>query len=228
MPASLINMLLLRAGIHPNPGPTPGATVYYCCVCQKRLSEQFNSVQCSMCKQWCHLRKDKTKDCSKLGNIKKYKNNYTCPTCNNQPSPTQPTPTPAQKPTLPPVASGAPSPPPDSPPRGDHGGSQQPSPPTVASGASGPPPDTPLRGDIGGASKHNIKVLQFNCNGIRNKITEITKWLLDQNIMIAAFQETKLSTYPTRSATPRTACSTPRTPPGSPATVSNLPPPTSL
>ena len=148
MSAGLINMLLLRAGIHPNPGPTPGATVYFCCVCQKRLSEQFSSVQCSKCKQWCHLRKDKAKDCIKLGNIKKYKSNYICPTCNNQPSPTQPTPTPAQQqqqqqqqqqPTLPPVASGAPGPPPDSPPRGDHGGSQQPSPPIVASGAFGPP-----------------------------------------------------------------------------------------
>ena len=38
-----------------------------------------------------------------------------------------------------------------------------------------------------------IKILQFNCNGLRNKISEILIWMKDKNIKIAAFQETKLN-----------------------------------
>ena len=39
----------------------------------------------------------------------------------------------------------------------------------------------------------NIKILQFNCNGLRNKIIEIINWMKKKNIKIAAFQETKLN-----------------------------------
>ena len=35
--------------------------------------------------------------------------------------------------------------------------------------------------------------MQFNCNGIKNKQTELAKWLDDENILIAALQETKLT-----------------------------------
>ena len=38
-----------------------------------------------------------------------------------------------------------------------------------------------------------FKILQFNCNGLRNKITEIMLWMIEKDIKIAAFQETKLS-----------------------------------
>ena len=38
-----------------------------------------------------------------------------------------------------------------------------------------------------------FKLLQFNCNGLRNKIDEIIKWMIEKNIKIAAFQETKLN-----------------------------------
>lgn len=44
--------------------------------------------------------------------------------------------------------------------------------------------------------KHNIpsfKVLQFNCNGIIGKIDEILKFMNDNEIKLAAIQETKLN-----------------------------------
>ena len=164
MSAHLINMLLIRAGIHPNPGPIPGTAAFYCCVCQNLLSEKFNSVQCSKCKNWCHIRKDKTKDCSKLVNIRKYKPDFICPTCINNITTPQSPPTTPQQPT-------------------------QPSTP-VASGVQGPPTSTPAGGDGVTTRRHNIKILQFTCNGIRNKITEISKLISENNVMIAAFQET--------------------------------------
>ena len=39
----------------------------------------------------------------------------------------------------------------------------------------------------------DFKILQFNCNGLRNKVTEILNWMKKKEIKIAAFQETKLS-----------------------------------
>ena len=169
MSANLTKMLLQRAGIHPNPGPIPGAAAYFCCVCQNQLSERFTSVQCSKCKNWCHLRKDKSRDCSKLGNINKYKPDYICPTCK-----TQNTRQTTQDPPPPPT----PSPSPPSPP---------PAPPPTPS--STPPPTS----QPNPPKSFNIKILQLNCNGIRNKIAEISKWLIDNNVKIAAFQETKLT-----------------------------------
>lgn len=38
-----------------------------------------------------------------------------------------------------------------------------------------------------------IKILQFNCNGITNKIDEIVKFMEDNDILLAAIQETKLT-----------------------------------
>ena len=39
---------------------------------------------------------------------------------------------------------------------------------------------------------YNLKILQFNCNGISGKITEIISWMTQNDIKIAAIQETKL------------------------------------
>ena len=41
--------------------------------------------------------------------------------------------------------------------------------------------------------RDNFKLLQFNCNGLRNKIIEILNFLKDNNFKIAAFQESKLN-----------------------------------
>ena len=70
--------------IHPNLGQIPGAAAYFCCVCQNLMSERFTSAQYSECKFGRHLRKDKTRDWRRHGNINKFKPDYTCPTCNTQ------------------------------------------------------------------------------------------------------------------------------------------------
>jgi hypothetical protein len=41
--------------------------------------------------------------------------------------------------------------------------------------------------------RDSFKVLQFNCNGLRNKIIEILDFMKDKNIKIAAIQESKLN-----------------------------------
>lgn len=38
-----------------------------------------------------------------------------------------------------------------------------------------------------------LRILQFNCDGINNKIDEIVKYMTDNDILLAAIQETKLS-----------------------------------
>lgn len=50
-PAGLLQILLIRAGIESNPGPT-----WYCSVCKCVLRNNQTSVKCNSCKEWCHLR----------------------------------------------------------------------------------------------------------------------------------------------------------------------------
>ena len=79
--ASLVRLLLLMAGIEPNPGPTPG-NKFYCPVCKiLLLKKNSSSVRCNECKQWCHFRK--INNCSNLKSIKQYTPNYICPSCTN-------------------------------------------------------------------------------------------------------------------------------------------------
>ena len=40
---------------------------------------------------------------------------------------------------------------------------------------------------------YDLKILQLNCNGIKNKYTELNLWLKENDIKIAAIQETKLT-----------------------------------
>ena len=163
MPAGLVRILLLRAGVESNPGPTPGLR-FYCCVCDKVL---FNcrSVQCSKCKNWCHFRKNN--NCCNLKSISYYTPEYICPPCTNHPSP---------PPLFPPPPPPSPPPPPPPPP---------------------PPTPTPSTYDSNG-----IKILQFNCNGIKGKLTELLTWMTKEDIKIAAIQETKLNKNSKLSDTP--------------------------
>ena len=84
MPAGLIQMLLIRAGIESNPGP------YICPVCNVKLHSNTTSVQCNFCSQWVHHRKQN--NCSELRTTKDYNQSYKCRACLNDPlsSPTQP------------------------------------------------------------------------------------------------------------------------------------------
>lgn len=52
LPASLLQILLLMAGIEPNPGP-----VWYCAVCLQELHRNAISVRCNACNKWCHMRR---------------------------------------------------------------------------------------------------------------------------------------------------------------------------
>ena len=66
-PASLIKILLLMAGIEPNPGPTNPN----CPVCKKIVNWKTKSVFCTKCKAWCHVIND---NCSGLKNHHDYNN----------------------------------------------------------------------------------------------------------------------------------------------------------
>ena len=178
-PAGLVRILLLRAGIESNPGPTPG-TIFNCNVCKIKLHPQSKSVQCSLCQNWIHYRKEKTLNCSNLKSINHYTPNYTCLTCNNllqpntqntQPTPTQTSPSQPRQPN--PTYQAHPTPPyPTNP-------TQPPIPPNP-----NPTPNV--------TEKFNLKILQFNCNGLNGKWTQLLTWMNDNDIKLAALQETKL------------------------------------
>ena len=83
----LIRILLLRAGVESNPGPSRG-TKYDCCVCHKNLGNNATSVECSKCQNWWHLRKKD--NCSQLKSIRNDNVSYICPPCKYFSIPRQP------------------------------------------------------------------------------------------------------------------------------------------
>ena len=84
-------MLLIRAGIESNPGPTTrpsrasdeGPRDWICCVCNKPI-KNCPSVKCNKCKNWCHLRKSKSNNCSKIKNSKKQTDIFIYSTCDSK------------------------------------------------------------------------------------------------------------------------------------------------
>ena len=66
-PAGLVRILLFRAGIELNPGPT---VKYVCPICKSTLRSNSKSVQCSACSEWIHVRK--LNNCSGLTSLKQY------------------------------------------------------------------------------------------------------------------------------------------------------------
>ena len=113
------------AGIETNPGPSNT-----CPVCKLNVNWKSKSVLCTICKAWCHLRKQN--NCSGLNNLNEYDNTWSCSKCRPRTLDDQP-------------------------------------------------------------SVSKLTLLQFNCNGLRNKISEIITWMKEKDIKIAAFQETKLN-----------------------------------
>ena len=119
LPAGLVQLLLLRAGIESNPGPTskpPCRTdtegrVYICCVCLLPLHSSSSSVRCKLCKEWCHFRKKV--NCSQLKKLRDHNDDWICSTCENPPTPS-PTPSPPSTPPPSPPPSPTPAPPPPS------------------------------------------------------------------------------------------------------------------
>ena len=181
MPECLVHMLLLMAGIESNPGPKDPEPDYYCPVCQIKLPSNSWSVSCCKCNKYVHFRKTKNNNCSRLVGINKWTEEYICPACETPPVITNPTP-PVITNSTPPVITNLPNqttppvPPANPPP--------DPPPPQSTSPPSPPTPAPPKR--------HKFKILQLNCNGLKGKIDEIVKWLIKEDVKIAAFQETKL------------------------------------
>ena len=60
---------------------------------------------------------------------------------------------------------------------------------------SQPPPPNPSAANPTPSQnvKRNVNVLQFNCNGLKGKLTEILLWMKEKEVKIAALQETKLN-----------------------------------
>ena len=178
MPAGLVKILLLRAGIEQNPGPK---TIYICPVCQVKLWHNSTSVQCNKCLQWVHCRR--LNNCSELKNTKEHDASYTCSSCKNKPT----TPLLQSSPPTPPFRTPSP---PTSPPQ-----SQPPTPslpqhqsPPVPPHFNPPPPvsNPPPNYD------YEMNILQWNCNGIGNKTTELTSFIHQHDIKVAVLQESKL------------------------------------
>ncbi len=177
MRALLILILLWIAGIERNPGPSndPSSTgPWYCSVCSLQIHGYHTSVSCKSCHAYCHVRKKN--NCSGLSSTKEWSNSFICPACR----PAQPT-TIRNAPI--PSLLGLPFTPPTSimpvqnrnnP--GLHSLLAPFQPPT--------PGNTPLC------------VLQLNCNGFANKCEQIIQFLQENDIAIAALQETKLPTGP--------------------------------
>ena len=86
LPANLIRLLLIRAGIEQNPGP------WYCNICTKRLSAF--AVQCDCCHKWIHIK------CSGLKSTQERKkfNTWYGPCCPPLPPSTPPPPPPVPPP----------------------------------------------------------------------------------------------------------------------------------
>ena len=159
MSAGLVRILLLMAGIEPNPGPD-----YFCPVCLVKLRKNTRSVQCSKCTKWVHYRT--INNCSNLKSIKHYnQQTYVCPACLNDPLTCSPPTSPA------PPASSAPS-------------QSSPSQPSSQNQSSTRPQDN---------RDYNLKIMQWNCNGINSKMTELTSFVNEHHIKIIVIQETKLS-----------------------------------
>ena len=79
IPSSLLQMLLIIAGIETNPGPK---RVWDCTVCKNKIDERKEwSVKCNSCKLWLHW------DCSELGSHGRWSRSFIGQCCRSPPVP---------------------------------------------------------------------------------------------------------------------------------------------
>ena len=138
MPAGLVRLLLLMAGIESNPGPD------ICSVCLVKMKKNTKSVWCNKCCLWVHLRK--INNCSNLKSVKDYNKDYICPVCLIDPLPNPPSPT-------------------NNP---QHFSPDPTTSPTIQT------PNTDRQ--------YQLKILQWNCNGIKNKLQELIDFVQNKKI----------------------------------------------
>ncbi len=185
LPAGLIRLLLLIAGIEQNPGP------WFCPVCTKHIGS--TSVQCSTCLAWLHVK------CSSLKTSKERKkyDNWTGPCCKTTTiPPISRTPPPLLISNKPPPISISTKLPPISIstklPRNKHSFH----PPTPLNPPPPPPHNPPppqQQPNLLPNSGYNSRILQYNINGIIGKIDELLHYMEYKKILIAAIQETKMT-----------------------------------
>ncbi|KAF2357383.1 Reverse transcriptase domain [Trinorchestia longiramus] len=73
---STTESLLLRGGVHPNPGPQSShPPAFPCSVCSCRVTEGGVSFLCTSCHHWVHRR------CSRLASVAAYTPPWSCPSC---------------------------------------------------------------------------------------------------------------------------------------------------
>ncbi|WP_333764851.1 reverse transcriptase domain-containing protein [Streptomyces sp. IBSBF 2390] len=170
LPAGLLQTLLIRAGVEQNPGPT----IWLCSVCGTRINKNIISVQCNRCQEWCHQKR-----CSGLANHRQWSPNFIAPCCNRRaqtPIHTTATTTAQIRTTHTPPTSPAIT-----------------VPQTRRSPSINTAPRQARRSLLPSTDAPPLVILQLNCNGVRDKIQEIIHYMEQNNISIAAIQETKLS-----------------------------------
>ena len=172
MPAGLVKLLLLMAGIERNPGPKP---TWICPVCKKKVLNNAISVECTNCHQWVHCRK--INNCSNLKSYHNYDNtSYMCSSCLSIPT------------TPPPTSSTTSNPSPST------------SSPTLNSSPSSTQPTNnpytnvqPSLQISPNSESYELQVLQWNCNGLKSKLPELIAYLHEHQLKIAVIQESKLN-----------------------------------
>ena len=172
------------------PNHRPGTIVLACHICKKTMTKAAKPIPCHKCGNHMHLR------CSGLRHSKLFQPQFEGPCCKHKLD--QPTSTPST--TINPQTSSypttsrakSPTPPlvstPPSPPTSRARSPTSPTTPTVHSPLPTQADNMPTQPTL-----DEFQILQFNCNGLSRKITEITDFMERKNIKIAAIQESKLS-----------------------------------
>ncbi|XP_046802955.1 uncharacterized protein LOC124418958 [Lucilia cuprina] len=158
--------------IFTNGATSSGIAAPYPIVCQNRLHHISTQLRCNTCLGWCHLR-----NCSGLNHHRECSETFVAPCCQQQ-----------RRNSLAASTSSSSSSyatPPPSPPQ-----SQQPQQRQHLQQQQQPSPLTP---SIAVQRPGVISILQFNCNGLQSKLPEITRFMQLNNIVVAAVQETKLT-----------------------------------
>ena len=75
LPASVLQLILIMAGVEPNPGPQ----IWLCSVCGIRITNNIPSVKCNQCSNWCHL-----KHCTTLKSHREWTEDFIADCCREQ------------------------------------------------------------------------------------------------------------------------------------------------
>ena len=206
--AQLIRILLLRAGIEQNPGPTP----WFCGGCTSRIYRYHQSVECVQCLAWLHFRKTRN-NCSGLPVLtNRTARGYVCPTCRGPQTSTAAN-TPLALPALTARPAGMARPtslvpsllavPVSSAMQAPSAGlallaqrdrrSVRRLPTLRNVQPSNQPIPSVLVDSSSTSTSPSLNILQFNCNGLLGRLEELKAFLFEHNIKVAVLQETKLS-----------------------------------